>query len=105
MRTGKSRFRARRARTFGFVAAFFLTVGFARVAPAGDAALSKLVTALDSTQGIEDLKGDVKIVPEGPNNEKVLLADCAQQGFSGRIDLQALGVCRSKAVDASEKSR
>ena len=50
--------------------------------------LTKVVSEMANGQGLA-LKGAVSFVPEGANGERVLRAD---GGFSGRVDLKAMGI-------------
>lgn len=56
--------------------------------------LSRTVSALDSLDGIQQLQGNCTIVAEGPGGTGALRFEAAQakEDFSGRIDLEPLGI-------------
>ncbi len=75
----------------------FLCAGLAAGADkpaAADAGLSRVLSALDSLDSVQDLKGNFSAVAEGPGGTKALRFEAteAKEDFSGRIDLKALGV-------------
>ena len=57
-------------------------------------ALSRVLSAMDRADSVQDLKGNWSAVPEGPGGTMALRFEAtpASDGFSGRIDLKAMGV-------------
>lgn len=65
----------------------------ARPAAAGPA-LSRVLSTMDTTTSVQELKGNWSAVPEGPGGTMALRFEAtpASDAFSGRIDLKAMGV-------------
>lgn len=59
-----------------------------------DAGLSRTVAAFDSLAGIQRLEGNCTVAAEGPDGTDVLRFEATheKEDFSGRIDLEALGI-------------